>query len=295
MNERPVENERGAASDVFARLASAPFVIAVGALLLNDHVLKPALGNWITGKLSDFAGLFAFAFFWTALLPARRRFVFVATVILWLVWKSPLSDPFIHAWNALGVFATSRVVDYTDCLALLALIPAWRLATWDGSAPTTHGSTAWRPALRRRLVGVTSGVVAVLAFSATTIPQPRDTYLLGHIGGNQFSVSAAPELAKTGIKALGLQTYERYQRSSKKRLASPETLSVYIRQPPERFVAVSVELLEVSPAETRMTLLLVSTQGPVVKPESIFRAFDQQVVQPLRTWLDEQRTARDST
>ncbi|MBN2007155.1 MAG: hypothetical protein JXA21_27640, partial [Anaerolineae bacterium] len=36
--------------------------LAVGLLLLNDHVLKRAAPSALTGKLSDFAGLFFFPF-----------------------------------------------------------------------------------------------------------------------------------------------------------------------------------------------------------------------------------------
>ncbi len=54
------------------RLAREPFFLgAVVVLGLNDHVLKPALHNAATGKLSDLAGLFAVGFAASAL-PARR-------------------------------------------------------------------------------------------------------------------------------------------------------------------------------------------------------------------------------
>lgn len=49
-----------------ASLASPAFVASVLLLLINDFVLKPQIGNAVTGKLSDFAGLFAFPFFWSA-------------------------------------------------------------------------------------------------------------------------------------------------------------------------------------------------------------------------------------
>ncbi len=41
-------------------LLSPTFLAAVLLLLLNDHWLKQAYPGWLTGKLSDFAGLFFF-------------------------------------------------------------------------------------------------------------------------------------------------------------------------------------------------------------------------------------------
>ena len=38
-------------------LASPGFVLALVVLVLNDHVLKQAYPGWVTGKLSDVAGL----------------------------------------------------------------------------------------------------------------------------------------------------------------------------------------------------------------------------------------------
>jgi hypothetical protein len=65
------------------RLVTSPaFVCAVALLLLNDWVLKPAFPGWWTGKLSDFAGLFAFALFWSAVLLQWRRGVFALAVLV---------------------------------------------------------------------------------------------------------------------------------------------------------------------------------------------------------------------
>ena len=37
-------------------------LLSILILLLNDHVLKSSVPSWLTGKLSDFAGLFFFPF-----------------------------------------------------------------------------------------------------------------------------------------------------------------------------------------------------------------------------------------
>jgi hypothetical protein len=41
-------------------LAHPAFLASLALWLLNDHVLKAAFGSWLTGKLSDVAGLSAF-------------------------------------------------------------------------------------------------------------------------------------------------------------------------------------------------------------------------------------------
>lgn len=103
------------------------FILGLSLLLLNDFVLKDLLGNWFTGKLSDFAGLFVFSLFWTAFFPRRKALIFILTGLLFILWKSPLSQPLIDGWNGLGAFSISRVVDYTDLIALSILPLAYYL------------------------------------------------------------------------------------------------------------------------------------------------------------------------
>ena len=55
------------------RLTAAPFLAALLLLLINDFLFKAAYHNWLTGKLSDVAGLFAWTFFWCVVLPARSE------------------------------------------------------------------------------------------------------------------------------------------------------------------------------------------------------------------------------
>ena len=59
----------------FDLLRSPLLLLAVGMLLLNDFVLKAAFHNWVTGKLSDVAGLAAVTIFCCALWPRQVRTV----------------------------------------------------------------------------------------------------------------------------------------------------------------------------------------------------------------------------
>src|SRR5690242_18360316 len=95
-------------------LSSPGFVIALAVLLANDLWWKAAYHNWLTGKLSDFAGLFVVVVLATAFRPARGRLIAVGTVVGFTFWKSPLSQPLIDGWNLLGPYPIARVVDHSD-------------------------------------------------------------------------------------------------------------------------------------------------------------------------------------
>src|SRR5687767_12493968 len=98
-------------------LLTPAFLCALLLLLLNDHVLKPAFGGVVTGKLSDFAGLFAFTLFFVSLLPKRSSVIALSVTLLFVYWKSPLSEVMITTWNTMGIFAVGRVVDYGDLVS----------------------------------------------------------------------------------------------------------------------------------------------------------------------------------
>ncbi len=60
---------------------SPVFLASLALLLVNDFYLKAQFGNWFTGKLSDFAGLIAFALFWSAVFPRHAKLVHIGTGI----------------------------------------------------------------------------------------------------------------------------------------------------------------------------------------------------------------------
>jgi hypothetical protein len=110
-----------------ALLLSPPFLIALSLLAINDALLKSRFPGFVTGKLSDVAGLFAFVVFACAPIPRRRVAIGSVVAIAFTWWKSPLSQFAIDGWNRLGPFAVARTIDFTD-LAALAIIPlalAW--------------------------------------------------------------------------------------------------------------------------------------------------------------------------
>jgi len=102
------------------KLGNPIFIISVLVLVLNDWYLKQTFSNGLTGKLSDFAGLFAFPFFLSAFFPRKTKWVYVLTFLFFVMWKSPLISPFIAVLNHIGL-PVHRTIDYTDYWALIIL------------------------------------------------------------------------------------------------------------------------------------------------------------------------------
>ncbi|MGC6432431.1 MAG: hypothetical protein ACON5F_15415 [Jejuia sp.] len=96
------------------------FLTSVGLLILNDFYLKYHFHNYLTGKLSDFVGLFAFAYFVSLFFKNNIKLIYVLTGIAFLFWKSSFSQFAIAFMNNIGV-GINRIVDYSDLIALSIL------------------------------------------------------------------------------------------------------------------------------------------------------------------------------
>ena len=145
-------------SDRLESLASPAFIAALALLVVNDFALKPLFHNALTGKLSDFAGLFALTLFVATLWPKHRRPAAWAIAAAFTFWKTSYAEPLIEALNSVSPFALGRTVDLADLMAL-PMIP---LAAW--AAPSLE---PW-PLPRALQVGL--AVLAPLAFAATSQP-----------------------------------------------------------------------------------------------------------------------------
>lgn len=110
-------------------ISSAPVFFSVMLLLANDWYFKAAYHNWLTGKLSDFAGIFLLAVLAFALLPRWKAAVSISIGLTFAVWKSPLSEPAISFVNEFGPAGFGRVVDRTDLIALMMVPVAWAVAS----------------------------------------------------------------------------------------------------------------------------------------------------------------------
>jgi hypothetical protein len=124
----------------FMALSHPLILFSIAVLLVNDHILKIYFPSWLTGKLSDFAGLFFFPILLSTILnmifkPIKIRQQYIALIAfsataLWFTliktfpFFSNLTESFLssllsHPWKI--------VCDPTDLIALIMLLPAWRL------------------------------------------------------------------------------------------------------------------------------------------------------------------------
>ena len=137
-----------------ALLSSPVFIGSVAVLLFNDRVLKAAWPGFVTGKLSDVAGVAMITVLVTAL-TGRARFAFVTSAVGFGLLKTVpavavLSSPLLG-----GVTRT----DPSDLLALGVLWPLWQ---WVEAAPR-------RPVVDRRrwLIAVQIVAISTAVFATT--------------------------------------------------------------------------------------------------------------------------------
>jgi len=150
-------------------LTSWPFAIGLGVLLLNDAWLKQAFPGWLTGKLSDFAGVAVVALLVLAAVPRHRHLAGAAVGLAFTFWKSAWSQPLIDGLNAYLPWPVSRVVDYTDLLALCVIPLCARFSDW---VDHTGGSRWVMPARwPRRMLLPPLLLATVLGITATSIPR----------------------------------------------------------------------------------------------------------------------------
>jgi hypothetical protein len=102
-------------------LLSPLFLFGLCLLIANDFIFKQQFHNFLTGKLSDFVGLFTFPLFFLAFFPKRKAFIYIFTGLFFVYWKSEFSASFISFWNSFELFQIARTVDYSDLSALLIL------------------------------------------------------------------------------------------------------------------------------------------------------------------------------
>jgi hypothetical protein len=106
------------------------FIFSMTLLALNDHYLKAAVGNWLTGKISDFAGLLILPMFLLFIIPKLNRLAFVISGLFFIFWKLPLSQNFIDQYNQIALIPITRTVDYTDLVALFMLPVSYLLTQY---------------------------------------------------------------------------------------------------------------------------------------------------------------------
>jgi hypothetical protein len=126
-------------------------------LILNDAYLKHVYHNPVTGKLSDFAGLFAFPFFLSVVLRINMLWIHLGTAILFVWWKSPLSTDIIAFMNTNGI-PIGRTIDGSDNIALVSVLISYGVL-----------SLAKVELPKSKLLAYAIAIISLTAFTATSV------------------------------------------------------------------------------------------------------------------------------
>ncbi|WP_299261428.1 hypothetical protein [uncultured Aquimarina sp.] len=175
------------------------FLISIAFLLINDFYLKYHYPSLLTGKLSDFTGLFAFPYFFSHLFKKNYKPIYILTGILFIFWKSSFSQFFIDFSNEIGL-GLSRVVDYSDLIAL-GILPISYAYLINDKISIKKIKLIPKPIL----IGITS-----FSFIATSLPRIQTSVNL------KSQLELKTDIHKdTIIKKFNLQSYNRNNYSFK--------------------------------------------------------------------------------
>jgi hypothetical protein len=191
----------GGAMSVVARVSRRSIehplpLAAVLVLVVNDHVLKGAglVPSWLTGKLSDVAGLFFFPVLLVSLARGVRlrlspsRAAAVTAVAFAAVKLVPLVNHLVaRAWGPM-------VMDRTDLLALpMAALAARWMATHASDSEATRATRATRD--WGRFAALVAASLATVATPAIHVPPCRERPLPPvHVSWDQTCMHA-PQLS----------------------------------------------------------------------------------------------------
>ncbi|MEO9805258.1 MAG: hypothetical protein ABJF04_18515 [Reichenbachiella sp.] len=137
------------------------FLLGLSTLLLNDFVLKYEYSNVLTGKLSDFAGLFIFPIFFSVIFPKYTKVIYGLTIVIFGYWNSSLSHGLITILNNSGIHI-GRTIDPTDFLAFVVLPFSYFHFKNQIVQPKMSVGTPIRIAI---------GMASIFSFIATTLPK----------------------------------------------------------------------------------------------------------------------------
>jgi hypothetical protein len=182
-----------------AIVTTLPFVAALTILLVNDLYLKEHWASWLTGKLSDLAGLMVVALLALEFFARTRIATLVVIGLAFVYWKSPYSQPLLDYINDRSAMRFGRVVDYSDLLALFVLPASARISsiyTRKRSSTQSMQHVAMVPIVVLTVIGVAG---------TSALPYWRELTVQGK--PPESLVSAAPIEAKIA-EVLGRHDYE---------------------------------------------------------------------------------------
>lgn len=173
------------------------FIVGLIVLLINDFYLKYEFGNFITGKLSDFAGLLIFPMFVATIIPQLRKSISLITGIGFIIWKLPLFTPVVEWINQLSFITIDRVVDYSDYVALSILFLSHYLINYHKYSPRIKWEKVTTVSRFAFLL------IAFFAFCATSLPPqyeiPKGTIFID----KSYTIKLPKDSVINMIKQLG--------------------------------------------------------------------------------------------
>lgn len=213
----------------FELLKSYPFIISLTLLLLNDLFLKSHYPCWITGKLSDFTGLFVFPIFWAVFFPKYKKLIFLSTGLLFIIWNSPIIQPILNQFHLHQIWI-DRTVDYSDNITLVSLFIAYRFMQNNKT-----GSLNIRPAF--------ICLISLFAFTATTLtPREKIIYQINE----QYDFDISLDNLCQRINNLG----DKYFADFEGQLDALSTENLLISKYSMDTVYQKIDLQNVSPSDT---------------------------------------------
>ncbi len=175
-------------------ITSWPYLLCLLLLILNDLLLKMVYPGFVTGKLSDFAGIVVVALPLFAIFPNRALLIYCGIAGIFAWWKSPASTNAIEFLHAYGIAHLGRTVDYGDLVAL-AVLPICHAVA---NAP----AKLYMPWKRfRTMLAIPVGVVSILAILGTSYVPLRQNYT---IRGNSPSVAISRDEVAESIRSIAL-------------------------------------------------------------------------------------------
>ena len=95
-------------------------LVSVAVILINDHVLKGAFGNTMTGKLSDVAGVFLLPLLLLSVLEVLRRSLVGRAAIAWSIAVTGIGFADASAWLDEVLLAEALSSSLSSSLSLLS-------------------------------------------------------------------------------------------------------------------------------------------------------------------------------
>ncbi|NDV96876.1 hypothetical protein D0T84_18475 [Dysgonomonas sp. 521] len=241
------------------------FITGLILLILNDFYLKYKYGNFITGKLSDFAGLLIFPMFFAALVPKLKKYASLITGIGFILWKLPLLTPAIGLINQILPVTIHRVIDYSDYMALLILpLSHYLINTCSNPRVPKWGKI-------RNMSKYALAVTAFCAFCSTSVLRPWTEMPQGTVFiGESYNIKLPKDSVINSIKQLGydcnFRTWDTTipdNDSTYQHLAGYYQTGNIIRYYSDSVVLdtltnVKFQLIEINPNKTKLTIINVT-------------------------------------